>query len=246
MPTFNSCTIELNLGKIEGLSECFVYFNDDCYLNQPVKPTYYFRNGLPCDNTEETFLTAAIYSPERSFDNYLHRACDVGLINCHFNRREVVSQAMFKWMNPYLSLKGLMVSIFLTLLKRNMFEGFRGCHVEQPMMKSTFTEIWNKYESLMDISCSRFREDFSLNPYIIRYWQLAKDEFYPKKFEAKKINISIENLSIIKKSLNSRKIKSLCLNDDVVGLSADDILFLKNEVLDLMQKKFPLKSKFEL
>ena len=53
-------------------------------------------------------------------------------------------------------------------------------------------------------------------------------------------------LSIIKKSLNSRKIKSLCLNDDVVGLSADDILFLKNEVLDLMQKKFPLKSKFEL
>lgn len=246
LPTFNSCTIELNLGKIEGLSEDFVYFNDDCYLNQPIDSTYYFRNGLPCDNTEETFLTAAKYSQERSFDNYLHRACDVGLINCHFNRRDVVRQSFLKWFNPHLSIKGLFVSLFLTIFKREMFEGFRGFHVEQPMLKSTFREIWEMYEPLMDISCSRFRQDFSLNPYIIRYWQLAKNDFYPKKFEAKKINISIENLGIIKKSLYSKKIKSLCLNDDVADLSADTLLFLKKEVLDLMQKKFPLKSKFEL
>ncbi len=29
LPTFNSCAIEINLHKIEGLAENFVYFNDD-------------------------------------------------------------------------------------------------------------------------------------------------------------------------------------------------------------------------
>lgn len=246
LPTFNSCTIELNLGRIEGLSENFVYFNDDCYLNQPIEPTYYFRDGLPCDNTEERVFNAAIYSPERSFDNYLHRTCDVGLLNCHFNRREVVKRSISKWMNPHLSLQGLFVSIFLTILKRKMFEGFRGFHVEQPMMKSTFTEIWDKYEPLMNVSCSRFREDFSLNPYIIRYWQLAQNMFYPKKFKAKKINISLDNVDLIKKSLKSEKIKSLCLNDDLSGLSDKDVMYLKETVVRLLQEKLPIKSDFEL
>ena len=42
LPTFNSCAIELHMHKIKGLSEYFVYFNDDVFLNSPVKPDYYF------------------------------------------------------------------------------------------------------------------------------------------------------------------------------------------------------------
>jgi len=246
LPTFNSCTIELNLGRIEGLSEHFVYFNDDCYLNQPIESTYFFRNGLPCDNTEETFLNAAKYSQVRSFDNYLHKICDVGLINCFFNRREVVRQSFSKWMNPHLSFQGLLVSLFLTILRRTKFEGFRGAHVEQPMLKSTFAEVWGKAESLATISCSRFREDLSLNPYIIRYWQLAQNKFCPKKFRAAKINISLNNIDIIKRTLRSEKIKSVCLNDDLSGLSEKEVDYLKETILDFMQVKFPSKSEFEL
>ncbi|WP_331836427.1 hypothetical protein [Erysipelothrix piscisicarius] len=36
LPTFSSHTIELNMHRIEGLSEHFVYFNDDMFLNQPM------------------------------------------------------------------------------------------------------------------------------------------------------------------------------------------------------------------
>ena len=53
LPTFNSGVIEIFLNRIQGLSEHFVYFNDDFYLNSPVKPEYYFKNGLPCDNNKE-------------------------------------------------------------------------------------------------------------------------------------------------------------------------------------------------
>jgi len=41
LPTFNSKTIELNLGRIDSLSEHFVYFNDDIFINAPVTPDKY-------------------------------------------------------------------------------------------------------------------------------------------------------------------------------------------------------------
>jgi len=38
LPTFNSNAIELNLHRIQGLSEDFIYFNDDFFLGRPVTP----------------------------------------------------------------------------------------------------------------------------------------------------------------------------------------------------------------
>lgn len=39
LPTFNSNAIELNLDRIEGLSEHFIYFNDDVFLGRPLLPS---------------------------------------------------------------------------------------------------------------------------------------------------------------------------------------------------------------
>ena len=50
LPTFSSHPIELNMHRINGLSEKFVYFNDDLFLTKPVDETIFFRNGKPCDN----------------------------------------------------------------------------------------------------------------------------------------------------------------------------------------------------
>ena len=49
LPAFNSHVIEMYLHRINGLSERFVYFNDDMYLINRVKQEYFFRRGLPCD-----------------------------------------------------------------------------------------------------------------------------------------------------------------------------------------------------
>lgn len=47
LPTFNSQAIETNLHRIEGLSEHFLYFNDDMFLSSPVPPDLFFHaNGL--------------------------------------------------------------------------------------------------------------------------------------------------------------------------------------------------------
>jgi len=45
LPTFNSHAIESQLHHIEGLSEHFVYFNDDVFLGRPVPPTLFFHSN---------------------------------------------------------------------------------------------------------------------------------------------------------------------------------------------------------
>ena len=47
LPTFNSRTIDRFLWRIKGLSDHYVYFNDDFFLIRNVKPEDWFRNGRP-------------------------------------------------------------------------------------------------------------------------------------------------------------------------------------------------------
>ena len=48
LPTFNSEAIEVNLCNIPGLSEYFVYANDDCFIYRPILPRFFFRSdGYP-------------------------------------------------------------------------------------------------------------------------------------------------------------------------------------------------------
>lgn len=45
LPLYNSCTIEMFLGNIKGLSEKFLYFNDDMYILKSLKEEDFFENG---------------------------------------------------------------------------------------------------------------------------------------------------------------------------------------------------------
>ena len=49
LPTFNSAAIESQLIHIPGLSEWFVYANDDCFFGAPVRPSDFFdlKTGRP-------------------------------------------------------------------------------------------------------------------------------------------------------------------------------------------------------
>lgn len=47
LPTFNSISIANMIWRIRGLSDNFVYFNDDTFLVRPLKPEDWFMNGRP-------------------------------------------------------------------------------------------------------------------------------------------------------------------------------------------------------
>lgn len=48
LPTFNSHVIEAHLHNIPGLSEYYVYFNDDVFLTRPVSPAYFYLTNELC------------------------------------------------------------------------------------------------------------------------------------------------------------------------------------------------------
>jgi hypothetical protein len=47
LPIFNSTAIETMVWRIDGLSEQFVYLNDDFFLIREIKPKYWFLNNKP-------------------------------------------------------------------------------------------------------------------------------------------------------------------------------------------------------
>jgi Stealth protein CR2, conserved region 2/Mannosyltransferase putative/Stealth protein CR3, conserved region 3/Stealth protein CR4, conserved region 4 len=53
LPSFNSHAIELNLHRIPGLAQTFLYFNDDLFLGQPVCK----EDFLPAENVQNFFFT---------------------------------------------------------------------------------------------------------------------------------------------------------------------------------------------
>ena len=244
LPTFNCRTIELHLHKIKGLAEHFVYFNDDMLLNAPVKPDYYFRNGLPCDVNTETCFNVPIYTPKDKFGNYISMLVDIGIINRHFNRRDTVRQSLKRWFGPHLRIKGLVMSCLL--LNKRLFIGFSNYHTEQTYLKSVFDELWEKEPKLLSASCTRFREDNTVNNYIFRYWQLAKNLFYPmRRNSAFFFLIEKDVVNDIETTLQKEKKKSICLND--TGLCSDEnFIYINKRLQQIFNNKYPQKSSYEL
>ncbi|MGF1703713.1 stealth conserved region 3 domain-containing protein, partial [Photobacterium makurazakiensis] len=60
LPVFNSHAIESNLHKIDGLSDCFLYFNDDVFLGKKVEKSDFFT---PFGKASKFFLSDATFIP---------------------------------------------------------------------------------------------------------------------------------------------------------------------------------------
>ena len=96
-------------------------------------------------------------------------------------------------------------------------------------------------------SCTKFREEVSLNNYFFRYWQLASNKFYPENniMQKQVVQLATFSLSLLESKLNDTNIKSLCVNDSSF-CDYEDYMRAKPLVISLFEKKFPRKSLFEL
>ena len=244
LPTFNSAVIETFLNRIKGLSEHFVYFNDDLFLNKSVKPEYYFKNGLPCDTNQETCFNVPIYTKEDRFGITITQLTTIGLLNRHFNRWKTVLQSPKRWFGPHLGIKGLLMSCILA--KQRLFIGFSNYHTEHAFLKSTIDEVWEKEGDFLSETSTRFRTDVSVNQYIFRYWQFASNRFYPMR--RSRAFFFLFNKGVLKdleKTMMKEECISICLNDSVF-CNEEDYEYLKGTLPALFEKKFPNKSSFEI
>jgi hypothetical protein len=242
LPVFNINPIEINFHNIKGLSEHFVYFNDDTFITAPIGKERFFRKGLPVNSAISHIMHVG---------EIAHIVVnDLAVLNRHFDKREVIFSNPSKWFNfGY----GLQIWRTLLLLPFKPFTGFYNYHHPQPFLKSTYIEVWEKEPELMkQVSSSKFRSSQDVNQYLFKYWQFATGKFSPSSYKqdykkSKYIEVSnYEDAQEVAKDLLSGKYSLYCPNDDLVNVNEEEYVKSKKVVIDAFDKILPKKSEFEI
>ncbi len=209
LPTFNSRALELNFHHIAGLSEHFVYFNDDFLLIKDTKPEDFFVNGLPRDMLALQPVVANPANPVMSYA-FLNETI---AISRHFKKRERMKAMPGKYFHigypPLYFFYNLLEAFF------PLYTGFYTVHGPSPLLKNTYKELWSLEAPLLAATTrSRFRGKNDVNQYILREWQKQKGSFIPSNLHhdfryIDVTDISGKNLDVIRRQ---RK-KIICLND---------------------------------
>ncbi len=170
LPCFNSSVLECHLHRIEGLSENFVYFNDDCYVIRDLPKERFFRGGGTCD--------IATFKPNPSVSQWAKMLDNnLRIINAAFDKREVVRRDHDKWFADIYGDK----AIWNYLLKPwPKFTALRTPHNAQPHTKTTFEEVWAfAGKELATASTHKFRTEDDYTQELFRMWQICKGGFEP-------------------------------------------------------------------
>ena len=237
LPTFSSNVIEFYFHLIEGLSERFVYFNDDMFLLKSVKPSRFFRRGLPCDIGGMTFN---IHNGMFGASVLLSKT----MINKHFNKQQVVRQHWSKWFN-WRYLPASLLNVACLLFRKDEFVGFLNPHLPQGYLKTTYEELWSKCsKEILRTSRSKFRDYGDLAPWLIRYWQLASGRFEPINPFNDGVYYLVDdnNVSEIVSCIRQQKKRMICLNDSEHISNFEET---KSRIMEAFEMILPDKCGFE-
>ena len=161
LPTYNSNVIELNIHKIKELSECFVLFNDDMFLNGDVKEEDFFKNGLPCD--------IGVFEPIKSQGTGIEHVIlnNLEIVNKYYNSRHVLKNSL-STIYKFKYGKHMIKNIFLLPWKNIL--GYYDDHIPVSYKKSIFKEVYELEKDLFEKNYSyKFRSSKGISHWLIRY-----------------------------------------------------------------------------
>lgn len=239
LPVFNCNPIELLMHRIEGLSEKFVYFNDDMFLIREIPSTFFFRDGMPCDMLAFQPVVANPANPVMS-RIYMNNSL---ALSKHFNKRENVRKQPGSYFKPGYPL----LYFFYNMLELAfpLFTGFYTVHGPSPFLKSTFLEVWEKERAVLERTCGhRFRSEEDVTQYLMREWQKLSGNFRPKNITRnyKYYNVETHNPALCQ-TIRKQKASIVCINDANTEIAFETA---KREIIDAFETILPQKSKYEI
>ena len=119
-------------------------------------------------------------------------------------------------------------------------------HLGSPMRKSTFKEVWDTYEKQLNmVCCHKFRTPYDVQQQIFTLWDIVKGEFFPVNQDYFGRLFNINDVEVIRECLDSEKDLMICLNDNG-DINDNNFETIKEEINELLRKKFPKKSEYEV
>lgn len=239
LPTFSCNPLELNFHRIKGLSEQFVYFNDDMFLINKTRPEDFFHKGLPR-------ATAGLVPYRVQKGDWLYFPLNnVAIINEHFQPRKSIMSHLGKWFNPKYGPNNL---INLLMLPFPAFYGFNEYHLPNSFLKSTYETVWEKEgDILKETSQHRFRHHSDVTQWLMENWQFASGTFKPRSHKfGKAFYLSgdiKDKLPQLYNYITKQQGKVVCVNDG--ALTFQDAEEAKRVTQKAFHQLFPVKSSFE-
>lgn len=233
LPTFNSNVIELCIPKINSLSNNFVLFNDDLFINKQVYPNYFFKNQKPVDVGFFKPIT-----PVGEFDHIILN--NVSLINQIYNKRKIEKKNFLKYHSFKYTPKQLLQS-YLNMIYPKIL-GFYDSHSAIPYRKDTYQSVCNIFKQEVTTTLNnKFRTNEDVSHWLVRYFQIASGNFVPKRGNESQF-YTIDQMTEITNDLKTEKHAILCINDPEKMKISEYLPILKNR----LKEKFPKKSEFEI
>lgn len=239
LPTFSSHAIEMNIHRIPGLAEHFVYFNDDMFLLRPFEKEDFFRNNLPCTYGGEVPIEL-----KGNIGIWQHAAVnDLGIVNAHFPKRQATAQYGKKYRDRCYRWKDNVRTFVLEKLYPDYFTGFKNIHAPAAYLKSTFQEIWNAEPEKLDSTCrDRFRTSDNVNQWVALWWQIAGGKFSPAVIDNLVSKIADDTIDELCDAIENQSHDYICLNDPEEEI---DFYKLSKRLRKAFEKILPDKSCFE-
>lgn len=238
LPTFNASAIEMSIHRIPGLSEHFLFFNDDMFLLRPVGPDTFFHHGLPCLNGSERF-----YPPGgKILTWYAMLSNDVGLINKHFTKKNAIRNHFRKYVNHRYSIKENVRTLAMEILYKK-FVGFALPHSISAFRKSVFEEVWRlEQKNLQATTMHKFRDFSDVNQWLILWWQIASGQFYPSKVDS--IYFSADNNAVdaLCNTIKAQDHDMICINDPDYEI---DFEMIAQKTREAFESILPNKCSYE-
>ena len=186
LPSFNSNIIEQFLYKIPGLSEHFIYANDDMFVNADLDPSFFFKEGKP--------IMRVMYDPFTRYKNNLKRA-----LNIKINSYRLAIENAYKLFHK----------------KFDVIYPIKDHHNINAYLKSDYKAVVEDLfkEEIQATHINRFRDKTDIHRMLINYYGIANKTGilkYVKRKESSRIKVHKTNYQAF---IDKYKPQLFCLND---------------------------------
>lgn len=243
LPTFNSIPIELNLHKIEGLCEHFVYFNDDMLLGRPIEPEDFFRNGSP-----NYTAVAQPLMKSGSNDMFSHvQFSTMAAVNSAFASK--VSERMEAYPEKWFAKEygDYHVQCNLRAFDQNYLPGMLFPHLGVAYKKSTMEKVWNTIPEQLHKTClDKFRTPTDIMHQIFSIWAMLQGDFNPvsRDHHGRVFSAVVSEQDDIINAIVNQSYRMICINDSEL-VTDEDYESLNQAIVEAYKKVFSEKSQYE-
>lgn len=239
LPTFNANAIEMNIHRIPGLAERFIFFNDDMFVTRTMPETAFFKDGLPCSYGAE--IPVGFAGQPGIWQHLI--ANDMRIINNHFSKREQVAKFGDKYANSVYRWQDNVRTKAIEKLFPEYFTGFKNLHAPAAFLKSTFEEVWEKERTVLEqTTANRFRTADDVNQWLAVWWQVANGQFFPSVVDNVVEDVTEESIDGLCRIITKQSHDMVCINDPSGNI---DFEALSAKLKESFEGILPGKSSFE-